>query len=232
MAKTIGIGAVNSRVQKLVNRRKDMLAFVNDLHVKLMQGNRKTGSNCWTVSLFPVIDCVNCSHCKGDCYDLKNDMIYPNVIDSRAKNSAIHMVNPERYWKEIDEQIKANFVQELRLNVGGDLTDDDFAYVAKLGEDNPKTMIMFFTKNYKGINKFLENNKFPENVHPIMSAWLNMEMENPHNLPCSHVLYEDGRTTAPEYGAYYCSGNCSECAFEGKGCWNLKNGEHVIFRAH
>ena len=93
-------------------------------------------------------------------------------------------------------------------------------------------MILFFTKNYKGINKFLDNNSFPSNVRPIMSAWENMEMDNPHNLPNSHVLYEDGRTTAPEYGAVYCGGNCSECAFKGEGCWNLKNGEHVVFMAH
>ena len=232
MAKELSLAAEQNRVKKLLDARNANLAWVEELHVKLQRGNKKTGVNCWTVSLMPVIDCGNCSHCSHGCYDLRNDLIYPAVIEDRARNSAIHKVNPERYWREIDQQIKLNYVQELRLNVGGDLTDDDFYYVKALGEANPKTQILFFTKNYKGINKFLYDNKFPENVHPIMSAWQNMEMDNPHNLPCSHVLYEDGRTTAPEYGAYYCSGNCSECAFEGKGCWTLKNGEHVIFRVH
>ena len=224
--------AIENRIKKLIEKRNEMMNNIDNVHVKLQKGNRKTGSNCYTVSLAPIIDCSNCSGCKGQCYDIRNDVIYPQVIADRAKNSAIHKMQPNRYWHEIDQQIKANFVTELRLNVGGDLTDDDFEYVATLGKENPQTMILFFTKNYKGINKFLENNSFPENVKPIMSAWEGMEMDNPHNLPCSHVLYEDGRTTAPEYGAVYCGGNCSECAFNGDGCWNLKHGEHVIFKAH
>ncbi len=232
MAKTIGRDAVKSRVQKLVDKRNEMMVDVENLHVKLQRGNRKTGQNCWTVSLLPVIDCVNCSECMWDCYDLKSDLIYPQVINDRCKNSAIHKVDITRFWDEVNTQVKANFVTELRINVGGDLRDEDFAYVKQLGIDNPRTMILFFTKNYKGINRFLDNNIFPENVKPIMSAWCGMEMENKHNLPCSHVLYEDGKTTAPEYGATYCGGNCSECAFNGEGCWNLKRGEHVIFRAH
>lgn len=156
----------------------------------------------------------------------------PAVQNDRARNSAVHKADPERFWNEVDAQVKANYVTELRINVGGDLDDNDFAYVAELGRKNPKTMILFFTKNYQGINTFLDNNQFPENVKPIMSAWKDTEMDNPHNLPQSHVLWEDGSTTAPEYGAVYCGGNCSECAFKGEGCWNLKHGEHVIFKAH
>lgn len=234
MGKSLNISkeAIENRINKILAERTIRMANIAEQHVKLQRGNRKTGANCWTVSLAPIIDCINCSGCSGQCYDIRNDVIYPQVIADRAKNSAIHKADPKRYWDEIDIQIKANFVTELRINVGGDLTDEDFGYVAELGKKNPRTMILFFTKNYKGINKYLDNNSFPENVHPIMSAWGGMEMENPHNLPCSHVLYEDGRTTAPEYGAVYCGGNCSECAFNGDGCWNLKNGEHVIFRAH
>lgn len=224
--------AMEKRVEKILKERKIRIADVKNQHVKLQQGNRKTGANCWTVSLLPIVDCSNCSECKKNCYDLRNDMIYSQVIADRSRNSAIHLKDPARYWEEIDAQVKANYVTELRLNVGGDLTYLDFKMVKILGESNPRTMILFFTKNYDGINKFLDEDSFPDNVRPIMSAWEGMEMDNPHNLPQSHVLYADGRTTAPEYGAVYCGGNCSECAFEGKGCWTLKKGEHVIFRAH
>lgn len=229
---TISKEAMEKRIDKILAEREIRMADVANQHVKLQRGNRKTGANCWTVSLLPIIDCLNCSGCAPQCYDLRNDLIYPTVIADRARNSAIHKLDPTRYWTEIDQQIKANFVTELRLNVGGDLTYLDFKMVKLIGELNPKTMILFFTKNYDGINKFLDEDSFPDNVKPIMSAWEGMERENRHNLPESHVLYEDGRTTAPEYGATYCGGNCSECAFEGKGCWNLKKGEHVIFRAH
>ena len=232
MRKTIGKKAVKGRVLKLIKVREQMLEDVDNLHVKIQKGNRKTGINCYTVSLLPIVDCPNCSECMWDCYDIKNDLIYPAVINDRCRNSAIHKADIKRFWNEIDVQLKANFVKEFRINVGGDLTDEDFKYVKELGENNPKVMILFFTKNYKGINEFLKGNSFPENVHPIMSAWCGMEMENPNNLPESHVLYEDGTTTAPEFGAIYCGGNCSECAFNGEGCWNLKAGEHVIFKAH
>lgn len=224
--------AMAKRVEKILNERTIRMANVKDLHVKLMRGNRKTGSNCWTVSLLPIVDCCNCSECAKNCYDLRNDMIYPAVIADRAKNSAIHKADPRRYWSEINTQIQEKNVKELRLNVGGDLTDEDFRYIRALGAVNPDTMILFFTKNYEGINKFLDNDSFTNNVKPIMSAWEGMEMDNRHNLPQSHVLYTDGRTTAPEYGAVYCGGNCSECALNGEGCWNLKKGEHVIFKAH
>lgn len=232
MRKTIGKEAVQKRVKKLIKVKDEMRKELSNLHVKLQKGNTKTGANCWTVSLLPVIDCKNCDKCKWDCYDLKNDLIYPAVINDRCRNSLIHQHEAERFWKEIDAQIKENFVMELRLNVGGDFGYEDFSYIRGIGISNPKTMIMFFTKNYDEINKWLEHNEFPENVKVIMSTWCGMEMKNPHNLPQSHVLYEDGTTTAPEFGAVYCGGNCSECAFKGEGCWNLKKGDHVIFRAH
>ena len=222
----------NKRIETLKAAIEEALRDVDNLHVKIQKGNTKTGVDCWTVSLMAVLDCCNCKHCRLNCYDLKADLIYPAVIADRAKNSAIHKVDPERYWKEIDAQVKENFVRNLRINVGGDLTDEDFAYVAALGRKNKNTMILFFTKNYKGINKFLENHKFPKNVRPIMSHWPGMKMVNPNNLPESHLLYDDGSTTAPDYGAYYCGGNCTECSFYAKGCWSLKKNQHVIFHVH
>lgn len=227
-----GNEAVKRMCDKMVKTRDEFMKDVDNIHVKLQKGNSKTGHSVWTVSLLPIIDCYNCSGCKNNCYDLKSDVTKTVVLNDRVKNSAVHKVDRERFWREIENQIKVNYVETLRLNVGGDLDEEDFKYVNNLAKNNDKTDILFFTKNYDGINKFLSENEFAPNVHPIMSAWEGMEMENPNNLPCSHVLYEDGRTTAPEYGAYYCGGNCTECHFKDEGCWNLKNGEHVIFRAH
>lgn len=220
------------KLKELKTRRDTMLKNVSSLHVRLQPGNDKTGVSCWTISILPIIDCLNCAECMWECYDFKSDLRFDRQINDRCRNSVIHMLDVERYWNEIDAEIKAKFVRELRINVGGDMSDADFNYVAQLGRNNPRTSMLFFTKNYKGINKFLENNKFPKNVHPIMSAWKNLEMDNPNNLPEAHVLYEDGKTTAPKFGAKYCTGNCTECAFYAKGCWTLKKGEHVIFKAH
>ncbi len=230
----LGSEALSTRIQMLKKARDEAVKNVDNLHVKLQDGNSKTGKACFTVSFLPVVDCSNCQCCKHQCYDIKNvcSPIHPQVIADRAKNSAIHLIDPDRFWDEVELQMKANYVYFLRINVGGDLNDADFSFIASIGKRNPKTHIMFFTKNYKGINTYMEENTFPDNVHPILSVWKDLEVNNPHNLPCAHVIYNDGSTTAPEYGAYLCTGNCSECAFEDKGCWTLKNGEHVAFHEH
>lgn len=40
------IKAFNERMKKIKARRKEALKNVNDLHVVLQRGNRKTGANC------------------------------------------------------------------------------------------------------------------------------------------------------------------------------------------
>jgi len=221
------------RTSRLIEAKEEALRHADRLHVKLQRGNTKTGNECWTVSLLPIIDCVN-SPCKMECYDLWHCCVMKSVVLDRARNSAIHEADIKRFWNEVDQQVKANYIRALRINVGGDLKYDDFKYVDSLATNNPNVEILFFTKNYAGINEYLEQHRFPQNLHAIMSAWKDFAMDNPHNLPVAHVLYADGSTTAPEYGAVYCNGNCTACLFDEneQGCWELSNGDNVIFPAH
>ena len=228
----------NRSIQRWVMKAKKLLKkylnIVETYHVTLMQGNSKTGRNCYTVSLLPVIDCCNCSECKNHCYDVQHDVINDGCLHQRLINSAIHKADPDRYWFEIEEQVNGLFVTELRINVGGDLSDDDFDYINDMGKRNPQCDFLFFTKNYDGCNAWLDahGGNFVSNVHPIYSRWPGMEMKNPYHIPESHILWADGTTTAPEFGAYFCGGNCSYCHFHKEGCWVLKKGDHVVFEAH
>lgn len=52
------------------------------------------------------------------------------------------------------------------------------------------------------------------------------------SIEVASTKYADGRTTAPEFGSYLCNGNCSRCHYNNEGCWQLKNGESVVFPAH
>ena len=226
------VDGVKARLKKMLDARAEYMKDIDNVHIKLQRGNSKTGTSCWTVSLIPIADCPNCSGCKRKCYDIRNVCMQPAVINDRARNSALHKADLERYWNEVTMQAKANFVEQLRINVGGDLTNEDFHYIAKMAFEIPRCDILFFTKNYNGINKFLRENTFPENVHPIISRWENMDCTNEFNLPEAHVLWKNGNTSAPIYGAYFCQGNCTECHFNKEGCWTLKHGEHVIFSAH
>lgn len=213
-------------------REEEIIPNIEEHHVIVQPGNIKTGPNCWTTSLVPVADCANCGECKFDCYDLVNDCFRKQIQFDRARNSAIHKIDRPRFWAEIEEQIKYFFISEFRFNVGGDLDFEDFFFLAELASRCVKTDFLFFTKNYEGINTFLDKYRFPENVHCIMSAWPGMKMDNRHNLPVAHVLFEDGTTTAPAQGGHMCGGNCSACHFYNTGCWALKAGECVIFIAH
>lgn len=232
--KNMSTEAIIGRVRDMVQQREQFIVTgeVENLHVKLQQGNSKTGRSCWTVSLIPIADCPNCSGCKSQCYDILNVCFQPKVKTDRARNSAIHKADIVRFWNEVSLGIQYNCVHELRLNVGGDLILEDFYHIDRIARENPKCDILFFTKTYDAINQFLDEQEFPSNVHAILSAWENMEMDNRHNLPTAHVLYADGRTTAPEFGAIYCGGNCSTCAYNSEGCFALPKGGSVIFSAH
>ena len=215
--KNMSIENIMGRVQKMVELRAEFEKDIDNVHIKLQQGNSKTGKNVYTVSLIPIADCGhNCKECKKECYDVINVCFQPKVQVDRARNSGI----------------KYNCVQALRLCVGGDVCKEDIPLINKVAKENPKCDILFFTKSYEEVNEFLNNNEFAPNVHCIMSAWKDTPMDNPHNLPISHVLYADGFTTAPEYGSYYCQGNCAHCHYNEEGCFTLKKGESVIFPAH
>lgn len=223
---------MEKRLNNMLELREMYLNDIENVHIKLQKGNEKTGVNCFTISLLPIIDCTNCSECKGTCYDINNVCRFKSVINDRARNSALHLADINRFWEEVNLQVKANFVTQLRINVGGDLTYDDFKLLNNVAKENPHTDFLFFTKSYDDINRFLSEEKFESNVHSIISRWIGLECNNEFNLPESHVLFEDGSTTAPEYGSNYCKGNCSGCHMYKEGCWTLKNGESVIFKAH
>lgn len=231
--KNMSMDTIMGRVQKMVSLREEYIKDIDNVHVKLQQGNSKTGRSVYTVSLIPIADCGhNCHECKKQCYDVINVCFQPRVQNDRARNSAVHKVDIERFWNEVSYGIKYNCISTLRINIGGDVSAADLPLINKIAKENPKCDFLFFTKSYEDVNEYLNNNTFEPNVHCIMSAWENTEMQNPHNLPVSHVLYADGRTTAPEYGSIYCGGNCSYCKYNDEGCWTLKCGESVIFPAH
>ena len=95
---------MKTRLSKAQAAYENALENVSDLHVKISDGNTKLGA-IPSVSLIPVMDCGNCAICAKSCYDLRNDMIYKEVIKTRAINSAICHEDPERYFKEMEDYI-------------------------------------------------------------------------------------------------------------------------------
>lgn len=113
---------MKKRLSKAQAAYENAVENVSDLHVKISDGNTKLGA-IPSVSLIPVMDCGNCAICSKSCYDLRNDLIYKEVIKTRAINSAILHEDPERYFKEIDGYLDYRFPHAFRFHIGGDIKD-------------------------------------------------------------------------------------------------------------
>lgn len=242
--KRMSVKAIARRVKKMVDLRTEVIKNgVEKVHVRIQPGNSKTGKSVWTVSGIPIADCpAKCARIdevdekgcvplgKGGCgftgcYDIQNVCFQTTVQKDRARNSAIHMKDRERFWKEVEEQVVENKVEELRINVGGDLDYLDMLYINDMAQRQKGTDILFFTKDDDSLNKFLDTyGDFEGNVHYLLSAWIGMELKNPHNVPESHLIWEDGSTSLPEYAEHvsYCGGNCTECHKANAGCWKMR----------
>ena len=229
--KPIKIDAMKTRLAKMISARENFAADLENQHVFISSGNRKTGFSVPSVSLIPVADCGNCASCSRLCYDLRNDCIYNGVISSRAKNSAIAHNDMQRYFAEISNACKA--FRFFRWHIGGDILNAEyFRNMIAVAIHNRHCKFLVFTKRYDIVNAAVGSGAgIPENLQVIFSAWPGAEMVNPYNFPVSSPLFVDGSHAAGPH-AVDCPGDCSNCAVMGSGCWTLKRGEGVKFAAH
>lgn len=230
------IEKVMENVRKAKEERDMLLENVRNLHVSLQNGNNKTGMMSKTVSLYPVLDC-NCDGCPCAeiCYDMRHDIINKDCRKYRLINSAIHKADPERYWWEIEKKVKEEFCIFLRGNVGGDLTNDDYLFLFDMCKRNERCTCQYFSKNYNGGNNAIKANRgeLPDNLKLMYSRLPNLECENPYEIPESHINFGVGCPfTGPEYGAYFCNGNCTECFYDMKGCIGAKRRDNIVLNYH
>lgn len=225
------LGAIKHRVQQMLAFRDEV--NVEESHVKLSYGNRKTGALVPSVSLIPVADCGNCKVCSRGCYDVRNVCFQKTVQKSRANNSAIWQMDPERYMSEIKKAMR--YLRFFRWHVGGDVKDENYLRgMVEAAEENPQCESLAFTKMYGLFNKWIaEHGPLPKNLHIIFSDWRGAEFENPYNLPVSSPLWADG-TKGPHCteDIYLCEGNCTACAEANGGCWSAGKGSTILFEAH
>jgi len=197
--------------------------------VTISDKNRKMGAVA-SVSTLPFLTCpARCKDtCGAICYAAKIANLYPAVLKSYARNTALAMYNPVAYWNGIDKAVKS--VRFFRFHVSGDIINGRyFENMVKVAINNPHCMILAFTKRYEIVSAWIrKNGALPENLKILFSAWDNLKPVNPYNLPESIAFGKEG----PAENWLVCGGNCFECGCRGVGCWTAQNGDTIAFKKH
>lgn len=200
------------------------------MQVRISHGNVKMGE-IQSVSMLPGLTCPACCHntCGPDCYAAKIANLRPYVLRSYAINTAIALLRPDLYWKQINMIVGLN--RYFRFHVSGDIIDKTyFSEMVNCAINNPHCQILAFTKQFEIINAWIdENGDLPENLHILFSGWTNLKPINPHGMPETNIFDENN---APKEDWLICGGNCSECICRGVGCWQVLPGQTIAFKKH
>ncbi len=223
-------------INKFREALKNAIQEINNgtvTHVTFSKGNSKMG-NVHSVSLLPFLTCPSfCKRtCGKECYAAKIANLYPSVLKSYARNTALAIFKPELFWKEINEYLKG--IRFFRFHVSGDILGKKyFKNMVTVAKNNPYCEILVFTKQFKIVNAFLnEGNPIPENLHILFSGWNNLKPENPHNLPETTVFNKSISEIETEKQVNTCTGNCFTCACNSGNCWNASHNSIIAFKKH
>lgn len=200
------------------------------LEVSISRGNVKMG-DVPSISTLPLIMCP--AACKGTCdkycYAAKIAMLRPSVRNAYARNTAILLRQPERYFAAVN--YIASGSRFFRYNVSGDIYNERFmSEIVKAAENNPHCQFLAFTKAFRLVNDWISNNgELPANLHILFSGEEQLIPENPYNLPETTVV-KKGQAVDPAWKM--CGGNCFNCGCRGLGCWQAQPGDMIAFKIH
>lgn len=196
--------------------------------LSISTGNKKMGA-IPSVSLPPIITCPAGCPCSSKCYAAKLCRIYPSVKKAYQNNLDILNDNWGSYWAQL--RAAASTTKYFRFHVSGDIPNAAyFKEMVITAKQNNGTHFLAFTKQYNTVNNYIDiMGDLPDNLHIIFSEWGTQKPTNPHNLPTAAVIFKGEK---PADNWKICGGNCTACACQGVGCWELKKGETIAFYEH
>lgn len=194
---------------------------------KVNKGNSKLGSNIMVINLPAVVTCRPDAPCKKVCYANKGTFLFPNVKNCYANNLESFLSSPETAEMDILQQLP--FMGFVRLHASGDFINYNYLdMIIRICKQLPNVKFMAYTKKYELFNDWLnEGRTIPNNLTIIFSLWDGFQCDNPYKFPTSQVILKKGNTDVILDGIE-CSGNCSKCY----ACWDLIEGENVLFNQH
>jgi hypothetical protein len=204
------------------------------INIHISAGNNKLGS-IMNISLPPVVTCHNCSSCNKYCYAVRSYNRFTGTAAGWNENHLLFITDPDRYFSEISKAVKTQ--RFFRWHVSGDIVNGAYlAGMIRVAMENPKCEFLAFTKAYQIVNAAIAAGAvIPGNLHLLFSAAPGVDMPNPYNIPECHINFADPALNTYCGGAeyeYHCTGNCTECAINGCGCFFLKPGDVTIINQH
>ena len=205
-------------VRMLVEIYTARLMEGKQLKVSITKGNSKVPA--WNVSTAPILTCANCGGCMWYCYDVRDALRYGNVLDARARNTAIMRYDRAEYFRQIESIMTPRRRNKaFRWHVGGDIPDAAyFAEMIEIARRHPDWLYWTYTKRYNVVNEYLNTHgtdSLPENFRIMMSEWRGMTMQNSFSLPEFRVIFKGEK--APN-GVWICPGACAVCLEANRGC--------------
>ena len=205
-----------------------------NMKIHISAGNAKLGS-IMNISLPPVATCHNCSSCMHYCYAVRSYNRFTGTAAGWNENYLLFLSDPSRYFSEISKAVRTQ--RFFRWHVSGDIVNGAYlAGMITVAQANPKTEFLAFTKAYQIVNIAIGSGAvIPSNLHLLFSAAPGVKMPNPYNIPECHINFADSALNTYKGGAeyeYHCTGNCTECAVNGCGCFFLKAGDVTIINQH
>ncbi len=193
------------------------------IRLVISNGNSKIGK-CMNVSLAPIITCGNCKECKCFCYDVKACLQYTNVVNARAKNTALFRYDRENFFKQLWSRMERKRTNKfLRFHVSGEIVDiNHLELMIETAKRFPDFVIWTYTKMYWIVNEYIKNhggnkNCIPSNFTIMFSEWKGLLIDNPYEMPVFRCVYPEEKK--PE-NCFKCPGNCDICKHGKCGCVN------------
>ena len=205
-------------LHKMGAKVREISADVARYHVCITRGNRKIG-RVLNVSLPPIFSCKhNCNECRKQCYDIKANMQYGNVLNARARNFAILLKDRDRYFSEIEKALSPRCKRKyFRWHVGGDIVDLDYLmHMVKIARKHPDWIFWSYTKQYDIVNAYIAQfGALPSNLSIMFSLWDNVPCDNPYHMPTFAAYAHDDKVPS---NVWRCTGNCEICISCKQGC--------------
>lgn len=173
---------------------------LEEMHVSVQKGgNIKTGKE-WLLNTLPGDHVLTakgmpltnyrgscqgcCDGCEKFCYAINGARQHHNsVLPSVIKNLVLYRMDPERFEKELNEQLStykapndANgspVEKVFRWHASGEIEDRDYLdMMMRIAEKNPTVLFYSYTKRFSWIKDYLDiHGDFPSNFTWNLSVW-------------------------------------------------------------